>query len=71
MQVIKRGKKDLEKQEIKEVELPSIKVNQAGTYVMSAGSGEGEKYAWKTQKIDILDGPGVPAIQQSVGQRKD
>ena len=63
VQAIKRGKKDLEKQEIKEAELLSIKVNQVGTFMMSIGSGKGEKYAWKTQKIDILDGPGVPAMQ--------
>ena len=71
VQAIKRGKKDLEKQEIKEVELPSIKVNQAGTYVMSAGPREGEKYVQKMQKMDILDGPGIPAMQQLMSQRKD
>ena len=45
MQAIKREKKDLEKQEIKEAELPSMKVNWIGTFVMSAGPREGEKYA--------------------------
>ena len=39
--------------------------------MISAGPKKSEKYAWKTQKIDILDGPGVPAIQQSVDQRKN
>ena len=71
VQAIKRGKKNLEKQEIKEAELPSIKVNQTGIFMMSAGPGEGEKYTQKIQKMDISDGPGIPAMQQSVGQRKD
>ena len=71
VQAIKRGKKNLEKQEIKEAELPSIKVNQAGTFMISAGSGEGEKYTQKTQKMDTSDRPGIPIMQQSVGQRKD
>ena len=62
VQAIKREKKDLEKQEIKEAELFSIKVNQVGTFVMSVGLREGEKYAWKMQKMDTLDRPGIPTI---------
>ena len=62
VQAIKREKKDLEKQEIKEAELFSIKVNQVGTFVMSVGLREGEKYAWKMQKMDTLDMPGIPTI---------
>ena len=38
---------------------------------MSAGPREDEKYAWKMQKMDTLDEPDVPTMQQSVGQRKD
>ena len=30
---------------------------------MSAGPREGEKYVQKMQKMDILDGPGIPAMQ--------
>ena len=38
---------------------------------MSAGPREDEKYAWKMQKMDTLDEPDDPTMQQSVGQRKD
>ena len=71
MQAIKKGKKNLEKQKIKEAELSSMKVNQAGTFVMSTGPREGEKYAQKMQKMDTSDRPGIPTMQQSVSQRKD
>ena len=29
---------------------------------MSVGLREGEKYAWKMQKMDTLDRPGIPTI---------
>ena len=68
VQTIRRGREVLKKQGVEEAELPSIKVNQMGTYVMLAGPGENDSYTWKAQKIDTLEGYGVPALQQSVSQ---
>ena len=39
--------------------------------MISIGPEKDEKYAQKTQKMDTSDKPDVPAMQQSVSQRKD
>lgn len=62
VQTIRRGREVLEKQGEEEDELPSMKVNQTGTYMMPVGPGKNDSYAQKTQKIDTLEGYGVPAL---------